>query len=621
MPQNNKKKLSCFSQTTHLPKPDYTKATFNLSPEKYKKIKNRLTSLYSHKIAEKYMPELERILKVYYAHKTDQIIEDDKNFKPENRFTEQDIILITYGNIINGSEGSALKTLEKFCDNYLGGNINTLHLLPFFPYSSDRGFAIIDFESVDPTCGSWDDINSLENCYQLMFDGVFNHVSSKNRWFQEFLNRNPQYKDFFLSYNSNNKIKKQDLEIIFRPRTSDLLTKFHTLNGIRYVWTTFSEDQVDLNYKNPEVLMQVISILLMYVRKGADIIRLDAVTYWWHEIGTTCVNLKQTHELVKFFRDILNAVAPRVALITETNVPHKENISYFGNGRDEAQMVYNFALPPLVLHTFYTADSKTLSDWAASLKLKSKTTTFFNFLDSHDGIGLSAVKDILSPEEINFIIKKAEENEGYISYKKSKNEKEEPYEINITWYNALNSENNPNEDLILQVKRFIASRAIALVLQGVPGIYLHGLLGISNDHLQVTETHLKRDINRTIIYYEAISNALQDKKSRAFLINQELNKLMGIRIKQTAFHPNSCQKILYISPQVFIVLRTSSDKKSILTITNISNQDSQIRIPIDDLPSSNWFNLLDNTTEIKAEKNYLKMQLKPYDLVWLKNKN
>ena len=416
-------------ESVHKEEPDYGKPVFSFTPQLRKRMLARFTSIYGKDHAVNYLPELERLCRVYHAHKTDKMIENDKCLNPEERFTERDIILITYGDLIHGDGRSPLANLAEFCDSYLEGTINTLHILPFFPYSSDRGFSVIDFETVDPKLGTWEDIWKLENHYQLMFDGVFNHVSAKSRWFREFVNGNTYYKDFFISYDSPEELTLQERELIFRPRTSDILTPFLTINGAKHVWTTFSDDQIDLNFKNPNVLMRVIEILLFYIRQGADIIRLDAVTYLWAELGTNCIHLDQTHEIIKLFRDILNAVAPGVALITETNVPHHENVSYFGNGRDEAQMVYNFALPPLVLHTFYTGDSTALSEWAESLTLVSKTVTFFNFLDSHDGIGLMGVRGILSPEQIDFIVARAQERGGLISYKKGQSGREEPYEV------------------------------------------------------------------------------------------------------------------------------------------------------------------------------------------------
>ncbi|MDY6967107.1 MAG: sugar phosphorylase [Spirochaetota bacterium] len=612
------------TKTVHNSEPDFERAILKLPKDAYQKILSRMVFLYGEDVAEAYMPELERILKVYYAHKSLDMIEIEADYNPEERFTEKDVILITYGDILHGEDRSPLATLAKFCDTYLEGTINTIHILPFFPYSSDRGFSIVDFDAVDPRLGSWQDIEDLEERYQLMFDGVINHVSSKSRWFQEFLNGAPYYRDFFISYKNYDELSNEDRSVIFRPRTTDILSKFYTVNGPRYVWATFSSDQIDLNYKNPNVLIRVLEILLHYVRHGADIIRLDAVTYLWAEPGTRCIHLEQTHEIVKLFRDILNIIAPRVAIITETNVPHEENISYFGNGYDEAQMVYNFALPPLVLYTFYKGDATILSKWADSLKLQSKVTTFFNFLDSHDGVGLMAVKNILTKEAIDLIIKKAEENGGLISYKTAEDGSEEPYEINITWFSALNKEDTGDEDIALQVKRFVASRIIALVIKGVPGIYLHGLIGTQNDIDAVKRTQSKRDINRTVLSGKAITESLNEPFSKMSRINRQFGRLLTIRTQKKAFHPNGVQHILFLSQYIFSVLRISPDEEEqIITLTNITNSVCHIDINLNELPlkgkyvsASHWYDIV-SCMEWEVEDRKLHITLEPYDVLWL----
>lgn len=616
---SGKQKPVKFAKTIHNQEPDYTRPLLKLSPEDRERMFARLRFLYGETVAQSYMPELERILEVYYAHKSQEMIEKEKYFHPVKRFTEEDIILITYGDILRGRERSPLATLARFCDTYLEGTINTLHILPFFPYSSDRGFSIIDFETVDPHLGTWQDIEELEGRYQLMFDGVINHVSAKSRWFQEFLNGNPYYWDFFINFTSPADLTPEQRRMIFRPRTSEILTPFQTINGPSHVWTTFSADQIDLNYKNPDVLMRVIEILLMYVRHGADIIRLDAVTYLWAEPGTRCVHLDQTHEIIKLFRDILNAVAPCVALITETNVPHEENISYFGNGYDEAQMVYNFALPPLILHTFYNEDATALSKWASGLKKVSNTTTLFNFLDSHDGIGLMAVQSLLQKDEIDFIIQRVKEHGGYVSYKTDEDGTEVPYEVNITWFSALNREGCDGGDIAYQVKRFVASRIIALVLQGVPGIYLHSLIGTKNDIEAVLRTNSKRDINRTVISYKAINKALEDPLSKISRINRELGRLITIRTTQRAFHPNGEQRILMLSPDVFTVLRISPEKnKRILALTNVTNKVCHLEVSLSELGTDEtcWYDLVSDM-EWMAENKKLYVNMQPYDVIWL----
>lgn len=616
---SNPREYFKYTKTFHNQEPDYTSPLLKLSSEVFERFFRRLSLLYGKTVANACMPELERILKVYYAHKPRKMTDKEKGFDPTERFTEQDVILITYGDLLRGKEHSPLATLANFCDTYLEGSINTLHILPFFPYSSDRGFSVIDFETVDPNLGTWEDIEDLENRYQLMFDGVFNHVSSKSRWFQEFLNGNTYYWDFPISFISPSDLTSEQRRMIFRPRTSNILTQFHTINGPCWVWTTFSSDQIDLNYKNPDVLMRVIEILLFYVRHGADIIRLDAITYLWVEPGTRCSHLKQTHEIVKLFRDILNTVTPGVALITETNVPHDENVSYFGDGHNEAQMVYNFTLPPLVLYTFYKEDATVLSTWAKGLKKVSNTTTFFNFLDSHDGIGLMGAKNILPKEDIDFIIQRARQHGGYISYKRGQDGAEEPYEINITWFSALNQEDG-EEDIAFQVKRFVASRIIALILQGVPGIYLHSLIGTRNDIEAVLATKSKRDINRTAIDGKAITEALKDPLSKISRINRELGRLITIRTKQRAFHPNGDQHILLISSDVFAVLRISPERDHhILTLTNITSRVCHIEIPLSELGMSetHWYDLV-SKMEWMTENQTLYFNLQPYDVIWLK---
>lgn len=602
----------------HNPKPDFSRPALEIPPEDRERILGRLNFLYGEPVANAYMPEIERILDVYYAHKTQALIEREKEFDPRERFTQEDIVLITYGDLLRGEMHCSLADLATFCDTYLGGTINTLHLLPFFPYSSDRGFSVIDFETVDPNLGTWADIEDLEDRYQLMFDGVFNHVSSKSRWFQEFLNGNPYYWGFFIHFVHPDELSAEERKKIFRPRTSDILSEFQSINGPMHVWTTFSKDQIDLNYTNPDVLMRVIEILLFYVRKGASIIRLDAVTYLWTAPGTRCVSLDQTHEIVKLFRDVFSVVAPEVALITETNVPHKENVSYFGNGHDEAHMVYNFALPPLVLHTFYTEDATALSGWADGLEFVSDTTTFFNFLDSHDGIGVMAVRGILTEEEIAFIIQRAEEHGGYVSYKTGQNGTEVPYEINITWFSALNRDDG-DEDIAFQVKRFVASRIIALVLRGVPGIYLHSLIGTRNDIEAVLATRSNRDINRTVIDAKAVIETLKDPFSKFSRISREFGRLIVIRTKHRAFHPSGVQRVLSISRSVFSVIRRSPERdRFILTLTNVTSGVTHLEIPLSEIGTdeTRWYDLVSGM-EWMAENEKLFITLQPYDVIWL----
>jgi len=600
--------------------PDYEKPLFKLPEAVGDRLFSRLRFLYGEVPAREYLPELERIIKVHAAHKPAEMIEAEQGFDPDERFTEKDMVLITYGDILdNHDRGTPLSTLHQLVNTYNLGAINTLHLLPFFPYSSDRGFAVIDYRRVDPRLGSWEDIRAMAGDYDLMFDGVMNHCSSQSQMFKEYLNGNPRFQDFFISYASPDDLTPDQRSKIFRPRTSDILTRYHTITGPRYVWTTFSDDQIDLNFRNPAVLTQVIDGLLFYVRHGADILRLDAVTYIWAEPGTECVHLPQTHEIVKLIRDVLDAVSPGVALLTETNVPHQENISYFGNGRDEAHMVYNFALPPLVLHTFYSQDSSALSRWAQSMANPSRTATFFNILDTHDGIGLMGAGNILTKTEINALIERAIEHGAYISYKTNEEHVNEPYEINSTWWSAINGDSR-NEDVALQVKRHLASRSIALVLQGVPGLYIHGLTGTSNDHELVAKSAHNRDVNRGIIDPAQIAEQLDDPRLRLSLLRRGNSRMNLVRTSERAFHPHGKQRVFMTDPKVFTILRSSPEEdQHILAVTNVSDQRQKVEIKVDDLGFTvgKWHELLSGQ-HLQAGNGRLRIELQPYDVLWLK---
>lgn len=604
-------------RTTFNPEPDFTRPLFEIPPETRERMFKRLLVLYPEADARLSLAEIERVMQVFHAYKPLQLIKREKDFNPANRFTERDVILITYGDLLHKKLQTPLKTLGDFCDTYLRGTINTIHILPFFPSSSDRGFSVIDFETVDPVLGSWNDIEELEARYQLMFDGVINHVSSKSRWFTEFLAGNSEYEDFFIWFGAEEDLPPEQRRMIFRPRTTPLLTRYETLRGPRYVWTTFSPDQIDLNYKNPKVLVKVIEILLLYIRHGADILRLDAVTYIWNQPGTRSVHLEQTHEIIKLLRDVFSVVAPFTALVTETNVPHEENIAYFGNGSDEAHMVYNFALPPLVLHTFYTGDARLLSEWAKTVEAPSDTATFFNFLDSHDGIGLLGAKGILSPKDIDRICQRVEDYGGLISYKTAEDGTEVPYELNITWYSALNKKMD-GESLGIQIKRFIASRAIALVLHGVPGIYLHSLFGTHNDHDAVEATRENRLINRTIVDLDSIMRSMTYPKSKKYRINRQLGKMIQTRATHSAFHPNGRQKILSLSPKLFTVIRTSlAGDQVVVTVTNVTKNRCSVKIPLSEMGGGEQWRDLLSDKEFSSKKESVSVALQPYDVLWL----
>ncbi len=479
--------------------------------------------------------------------------------------TEKDALLITYADQVREPDRAPLQTLADFAAQHLRGVVSGVHLLPFYPWSSDDGFSVKDFFAVDPAFGTWEDIAHLRSHFDLMFDAVFNHVSAQGEWFQRFLAGDPEYRDFFVTVED-----QPDLSQVVRPRALPLLTEFPTASGVKKVWTTFSADQVDLNFKNPAVLLAALRALLFYVEQGAKFIRLDAIAYLWKEIGTPCIHLPQTHRVVQLVRAVLDGVAPHVMLITETNVPHRDNISYFGDGTNEAQLVYNFPLPPLTLHSLQTGDATALTRWAQSLTLPSERVTWFNFLASHDGIGVNPARGILSEAEIEALVARTLAHGGFVSYKRNADGSESPYELNINYLDALS---NPaaGEPAELAARKFLTAQAILLSLQGVPGIYFHSLFGSRGDRAGAETSGIKRRINRQKLARADLENELSDPTSLRARIFAGYGDLLRIRRGQTAFHSCSPQRVLILDPRVFAVLRETKDgRERVLCLHNVS---------------------------------------------------
>ena len=476
---------------------------------------------------------------------------------------------------------------------------------------------MLSYWLVDRDLGTWEDIRQLNDSFRLMFDGVFNHASSQSRWFQEFRADHPDFQDFFVAFPSPDAISPEDMSKILRPRTSPLLTRTDTVQGERWVWTTFSGDQVDLNFANPRVFLEILALLLYYVRRGADLVRLDAVTYLWKQLGTSCAHLPETHAVIKLLRAALDVAAPRVALVTETNVPHRDNISYFGAGDDEAQMVYNFSLPPLVLHTFQTGDVTTLSRWAADLEPPSPTTHFLNFLSSHDGIGLMGARGILSEEEIDAMCQRTKEHGGLVSMRTDPKRGESPYELNITWYSAMNREDD-GEPLPLKVDRFVASRAIALVLKGVPGIYLPSLIGSRNDLEAVARTSSSRDINRTAIDERALRRVLANPATPASRISDRFMRLLEARVAEPAFHPRGKERVLDVDPRVFSLVRTALEGYSVVCLINVVAEVVTVELDAAEVDDAESVTDILYGADYEARDSRFEVTLPAYGMVWLK---
>ncbi len=527
-----------------------------------KRIKNILRIIYSKKTADKLLVHLKNRMDVYGRNPI--IKEKRKKYGGKVVLDERDSILITYADSIYSEGQRPLATLNHFLKTYVKDIITGVHILPFFPSSSDGGFAVTDYKEVDPKFGTWKDIQKIARDYRLMVDLVLNHVSSKSKWFQKFLQGDRRYRNYFIWYDS-----EVDMHEVFRPRETPLLTRFETASGEKYVWTTFSLDQIDLNYKNPEVLLRIIDVLLFYLSHGIEIVRLDAVGYIWKEAHTSCVNLSKTHQIVRLFRHILQYVAPYAMILTEANFPFKENISYFGEG-DEAHMVYQFSLPPLVLDAFTRKDASHIS------KLTRRTRQdllFFDFLASHDGIGLPGAQGILSKRELENLLRITTSHGGLISYD-IKDGKKVPYELNISYFDAINGPNGPDD--AFAVRRFIASQAIMLALKGVPGIYIHSLLGSRNYHNGVKETGIRRMINRERLFLDNVVASLRNNDSLRYQVLENFLRLLAARKRIRASHPSGTRKVLDLDRRLLAIERKFEQEK-ILAIINVS--DDTIPLP------------------------------------------
>ena len=530
-------------------------------------------------------------------------------------FDETDVLLITYADQVREAGRAPLRTLHEFLKRRFGDTLTGVHLLPFFPSTSDDGFAVADYGAVDPAVGDWDDIRRFGRDFRLMVDAVFNHTSASNPWFLAWAAGDPAYADFYVTADPD-----CDLTGVTRPRQHPLLTRFETAEGDRWVWTTFSADQVDLNYANPEVLLAVTEVLLDYVANGAGIIRLDAVAYLWKEPGTPCVHHASTHAVIRFWRALLDDLAPGTLIVTETNVPHRENISYFGDAGDAAHVVYQFPLAPLVLSAFHLADASTLTEWAAELSAPSPQTTFLNFLGSHDGIGVRPVEGILTQAEIQQLVGLATAHGGGVSYKANPDGSLSPYELNTVYFDAL-TEAHSQESMEVQVRRFLSAQSILLALPGIPAIYVQGLLGSRNWTQGVELTGHLRSINRRKFTLEELERELDDPCAIRHQVSTRLCERIRTRTDERAFHPNGPQRVLRAGPKVFAIQREAPDGSSaVVCLHSLSGRREPVVLgPEEGLTVTGQFrDLCAERGAATDAGGVLHVELEPYGVAWLK---
>lgn len=582
-----------------------------------KRIREHLRFLYGEARAGNLEPQLAQRLQAFSRRNPHLSQAPQRQAFP---FSEQDAVVITYGDHIREEGRLPLQSLAAFLEKHLKNSISSIHLLPFYPYSSDDGFSVIDYRQVDGDLGSWDDVARIGENFRLMFDLVINHVSRQSRWFQGFVRGEAPFTGYFITVDPG-----ADLSQVVRPRALPLLTPVETGRGVQHVWTTFSDDQIDLNYGNPQVLLEMVGVLLFYVERGASIIRLDAIAYLWKEVGAASIHLPETHRVVKLLRAVLDAVAPNVTLITETNVPHVENVSYFGEplpgggGRtDEAQLVYQFPLAPLVLHTFHTGSARALSEWAASLETPGPASSFFNFIASHDGIGVRPAEGLLERAEIMALAERALAHGGLVSYRSHANGSRSPYELNITLYDALNDPSNPDEEL--DVRRFLASQAIMLSLAGVPGIYLTSLFGARNCYACRDRTGLARSINREKFRRAELEQALSDPATTAGRVFEGYRRLLRLRRERPAFSPLGEQRILQVAHSVFALARRAPDEsETVVCLVSVAPRPQRVALA----PASFGLPTVDAWRDLIGEQVFtvredrISMELEGYQAAWL----
>lgn len=529
-----------------------------------------------------------------------------------NNWSEKDVVLITYGDSILSENARPLHQLHKFLDDHCAGLINSVHILPFFPYSSDDGFSVIDYFAVDKNLGTWEDIEKIARSYRLMADLVINHCSSESEWFRNFVDGSGEGSDFFLTATEDH-----DYSQVVRPRTTPLLREVTTGKGKQHVWCTFSHDQVDFDFSKPEVLLTFLKIIRFYLDKGVRLFRLDAVAFLWKEAGTGCINLPQTHEVIRLLRHLIECAQGDSVVITETNIPTMENLSYFGEA-DEANWVYNFPLPPLLIHTFLCGDCRVLRQWSKGMPPAENGTAYFNFIASHDGIGVRPVEGLLDDEQLFAMVAAMEKFGGKISWR-SVEGGAKPYEINIALFDAFKGTFDEPDDQEHCLNRFLCAHTIMFGLEGIPGLYIHSLLGTGNDYETLAITGQNRSINRHKWEMKRLEAALADPDLSHGRVIAQLKKLLSIRISQPAFHPNATQFTLSLGPHLFGVWRQSIDRKqSIFAVSNVSATPVELDLmDINLIGFQQWHDLISGDPVYADSK---AVCLKPYQSVWITNK-
>ncbi len=521
-------------------------------------------------------------------------------------------VLITYADTVFTFNEPTLKTLKYLIDNYLGNLASVIHVLPFLCSTSDGGFAVSSYEKIEDRFGTWEDLKNLSSDHVIMADLVLNHVSSSHPWVQQFKNGIEPGKKYIL-----NPSITDNWENVIRPRNTSLFTSIYTKDGHKNVWTTFGSDQVDLNWKEPSIFLEFLKLIVKYIKHGVGWIRLDAIGFIWKKPSTTCLHMEEVHHVVKALRILLKNIHSSSILLTETNVPEKENISYINPG-DEAHLAYNFPLPPLLLESLISNKADLINKWLSSWPDLPIKTGFLNFTASHDGIGLRALEGLMEPSRIHKLLVECETRGGLVSHRRMPNGEDQPYELNISWWSAMS--NSGTNRQYLQFEKYILSQLFIIALKGVPAFYLPTIMTSENDTSRFLKTGERRDLNREKFDKEQLIELLNDKNSLASRSLILLRHAMKTRGLYEAFDPEQPMNCYSKDHNDIVVISRGIDEDKIFAIHNMTNL--RLSFCIEDnlgiklKPQFVWKDLLNSRIY-----NNNTIELKPYWVCWLKKTN
>ena len=527
----------------------------------------------------------------------------------KERWNQSHSVLITYADSIYKNGEPTLITLRDLLSNHFGSLSKVVHILPFLKSTSDGGFAVSSYDSLEEKFGDWNDLKSISKNHVLMADLVLNHVSSSHPWVQQFIKcQVPGISNVFSPE------QNLDWSNVVRPRSSSLFSQINTENGPKQVWTTFGPDQIDLNWQNPKMTLEFLNLIISYLSNGIKWLRLDAVGFIWKESGTTCLHLPKAHSIVKILRILLNNLLDNGVLITETNVPQKENLSYLIT-EDEAHMAYNFPLPPLLLEAIITSRADILNLWISDWPQLPFDTTLFNFTASHDGVGLRALEGLMNEQRIKGLLINCEKRGGLVSHRRLSNGEDKPYELNISWWSAM--EDSSRDSKRFQFERFILTQLLVMALKGVPAFYLPALLASENDIKSFSMTGQRRDLNREKFKLDNLVSVLNNPESNANKNIKYLGNAMDIRSKLEQFHPSSEMECLSKGRSDIVVIKRGKGPKSVFAIHNMTENKINYQLDDYDLPEliDNDFNMKDFLASTKY--NWKNISLDPFQVIWL----